>query len=97
LLLLLQSFNALIKQARQSILTEEINVFALHRISSFVKGQPYKQPLHTKILDSTYRKYQSIWHKLLSFVYQLAIIRQQPQLRYVLTQAQLNALSQLSS
>jgi hypothetical protein len=33
----------------------------------------------------------------LSFVYRLAIIRQQPQLRYVLTQAQLDALSQLSS
>jgi hypothetical protein len=97
LLLLLQSFDALIEQARQSVLTEEINVFALHRISSFVKGRPYKRPLHTKILDGTYRKYQSVWHKLLSFVYRLAIIRQQPQLRYVLTQAQLDALSQLSS
>jgi hypothetical protein len=97
LLLLLQSFDALIEQARQSVLTEEINVFALHRISSFVKGRPYKRPLHTKILDGTYRKYRSVWHKLLSFVYRLAIIRQQPQLRYVLTQAQLDALSHLSS
>jgi hypothetical protein len=97
LLLLLRSFDALIDQARQSVLTEEINVFALHRISSFVKGRPYKKPLHTKILDGTYHKYQSVWHKLLSFVYRLAIIRQQPQLRYVLTQAQLDALSRLSS
>jgi hypothetical protein len=60
LLLLLQSFDALIEQARQSVLTEEINVFALHRISSFVKGRPYKRPLHTKILDGTYHKYQSV-------------------------------------
>jgi hypothetical protein len=57
LLLLLQSFDSLIEQARQSVLTEEINVFALHRISSFVKGRPYKKPFHTKILDGTYRKY----------------------------------------
>lgn len=95
LLLLLQSFDVFIDEARQSVLTEEVNVFALHRINSFVAGRPYRKPLHTKLLSGTYHKYRGVWHKLLSFVYRLAVVHQQPELHYVLTQAQLDALSQL--
>jgi hypothetical protein len=94
---LLRSFDALIDEARQSVLTEEVNVFALHRINSFIGGRPYKKPLHTKLLNGTYRKYQGVWHKLLSYVYRLAIVHQQPETHYVLTRAQLHALSQLSN
>jgi hypothetical protein len=94
---LLRNFDALIDEARQSVLTEEVNVFALHRINSFIGGRPYKKPLHTKLLNGTYRKYQGVWHKLLSYVYRLVIVRQQPEIHYVLTQAQLDALSQLSN
>jgi hypothetical protein len=95
--LLLRSFDALIDEARQSVLTEEVNVFALHRINSFIGGRPYKKPLHTKLLNGTYCKYQGVWHKLLSYVYRLAIVHQQPEVHYVLTQAQFDALSQLSN
>jgi hypothetical protein len=95
--LLLRNFDTLIDEARQSVLTEEVNVFALHRINSFIGGRPYKKPLHTKLLNGTYRRYQGVWHKLLSYVYRLAIVHQKPEIHYVLTQAQLDALSQLSN
>jgi hypothetical protein len=92
---LLQSFDALVSSARLSVLSEEVNVFALHRIRSFVRGRSYEKPLHTKLLESTYRRYQTIWHQLLSYIYRLAINRQGPNLHYVLTPAQGEALSQL--
>ena len=95
LLLLLQSFDALIEEARQSVLLEELNVFALHRINSFVQGRLFKKPLHTKLLNGTYRKYQDVWHKLLCFVYRLTVVPQHSTLHFVLTQDQLDALSRL--
>jgi hypothetical protein len=70
-------------------------MFALHCIHSFVRGQSYKKPLHTKLLEGTYRKYQAVWHQLLSYTYRLAIARQGLDMPYVLTPAQAEALSQL--
>ena len=46
-------------------------------------------------MSDTYYKYRGVWHNLLSFVYRLAVVHQQPELHYILTQAQLDALSQL--
>src|SRR5687767_9881106 len=42
---LLQAFDSLIAAARESILSERINVFALHRVNSFLRGRPYSKPL----------------------------------------------------
>jgi hypothetical protein len=92
---LIRSFDALVDSARLSVLSEEVNVFALHRIRSFVRGRSYEKPLHTKLLEGTYRKYQAVWHRLLSYTYRLAIARQGPNMPYVLTPAQAEALSQL--
>ncbi|PVH90612.1 hypothetical protein DM02DRAFT_734499 [Periconia macrospinosa] len=78
LVALLQSFDALIEDARESILSEKINVFALHRVNSFVRGRPFKKPLHTKLLDKTYRNYRAVWYKLLRYVYRLTISHQGP-------------------
>jgi hypothetical protein len=50
---LIIAFNALIAAARTSILSKDINVFALHRVNSFLRGRPYSKPLHSKLLDST--------------------------------------------
>lgn len=57
---LLQAFDALITAARESILSEKVNVFALHRVNSFLRGRPYSKPLHTKLLKGTYRKYRVV-------------------------------------
>jgi uncharacterized C2H2 Zn-finger protein len=62
---LLHAFDDLIATARESILSDKINVFGLHRVNSFLRGRPYSKPLHTKLLDGTYRKYRAVWHKLL--------------------------------
>jgi hypothetical protein len=94
---LLDPFNALIESGRESVLSEDINVFALHRVNSFVRGRPFKKPLHTKLLDGTYHKYRVVWHKLLRFVYRLVVLRQGPNLHYMLTPAQLEAISQISA
>lgn len=72
---LLRAFDDLIVTARESILSDKINVFGLHRVNSFLRGRPYSKPLHTKLLDGTYRKYRAVWHKLLSFVYRLVVLR----------------------
>lgn len=57
---LIRSFDTLVSSARQSILSDKVNVFALHRIRSFIWGRSYEKPLHTKLLEGTYRKYQTI-------------------------------------
>lgn len=71
----IRSFDELVNSARLSVLSEEVNVFALYCICSFIRGRSYEKPLHTKLLEGTYRKYQTIWHQLLSYTYRLVIAR----------------------
>jgi hypothetical protein len=94
---LLQAFDSLIDQARKSILAGEVNVFALHRVNSFVSTRSFKKPFHSKILESTYARYKVYWHRLLSYVYRLTITQCGPDLHYVLTAAQQEALHQISA
>jgi hypothetical protein len=91
------AFDASIAAARTSILSEDINVFALHRVNSFLRGRPYSKPLHSKLLDGTFRNYRAVWHKLLCFTYRLVVLRQGPRLRFKLTPAQLHAFSQVTT
>ncbi|CAI6340680.1 unnamed protein product [Periconia digitata] len=95
LIALLSSFDELIKDARASVLSEKVNVFALHRVNSFVRGRHFKKPLHTKLLNGTYQRYQAVWHKLLCYMYRLTIAHQGPDLHYILTPDQLEAISQI--
>ncbi|PVH92183.1 hypothetical protein DM02DRAFT_635580 [Periconia macrospinosa] len=94
---LLLAFDELIDEARQSILDEEVNMFALHRVNSFIPNRPFRKPLRTKLLESTYRRYKKTWHRLLSYVYRLTVLRQGPDLHYVLTPAQQLALHEIST
>jgi hypothetical protein len=94
---MIMAFDSLIAAARASILSEDINVFALHRVNSFLRGRPYSKPLHTKLLDGTFRNYRAVWHKLLCFTYRLVVLRQGPRLHFKLTPAQLHAFSQVST
>jgi hypothetical protein len=56
---LLQAFNNLINKAQESILSREVNVFTLHQVNSFMPGQPFRKPFHSKILKSTYKHYKT--------------------------------------
>ncbi|PVH90769.1 hypothetical protein DM02DRAFT_664692 [Periconia macrospinosa] len=78
---LLLAFDELIDEARQSIMDEE----------------PFRKPLQTKLLKSTYRRYKKTWHRLLSYVYRLTVLRQGPDLYYVLTPEQQLALHEIST
>jgi hypothetical protein len=94
---LIMAFDSLIAAARASILSEDINVFALHRINSFLRGRSYSKSLHAKLLDGTFRNYRTVWHKLLCFTYRLVVLRRGPCLHFKLTPAQLHAFSQVST
>lgn len=91
-----RAFDVVVEAARAQVLEEDkINPFMLHRVNSFVAGRSYKRPLHTKLVDGTYRKYKAVWRKLLSFVYRLTVLQQGPDLHYQLTPQQQQALAQL--
>ncbi|KAF3030308.1 hypothetical protein E8E12_000480 [Didymella heteroderae] len=91
-----RAFNALIESARKIALEEDqVNVFALHRVNSFRRGQTFKRPLLVKLLNGTYRKYKGVWRRLLSFVYRLTVLGQGPDLPYILTPQQQQALADL--
>jgi hypothetical protein len=54
------------------------------------------RPLLSKLLESTYKKYEGVWKRMLCFVYRLVHQRQQqPALHYVLTDGQSSALRRL--
>lgn len=91
-----RAFDAIVEAARVLVLEEDkINPFMLHRVNSFLAGRSYKRPLHTKLVDGTYRKYRVVWRKLPSFVYRLTVLEQGPDLHYRLTPQQQQALAQL--
>jgi hypothetical protein len=56
---LLQAFDNLIDQAQESVLSGEVNVFVLHRVNSFMLGRLFRKPFHSKILESTYKRYKT--------------------------------------
>lgn len=96
LLALHNAFDALIESARSLALEQdEINVFTLHRVNSFIPGRAFKRPLLTKLVDGTYRKYKATWRKLLSYVYRLTITGCKPDLPYLLTPQQQQAIAAL--
>jgi hypothetical protein len=93
LTLLLQTFDCAIKEAQTAILTGVVNTFALHRANSFRRSQSFSKPLRVKLLSATYKQYQLIWHRLLTFVYRLAVLSKGPKgFAYTLTPAQQQAL-----
>jgi hypothetical protein len=62
---LLQAFDNLIDQAPESVLSGEFDVLALHWVNSFMPGRLFRKPFHSKILESTYKRYKTYWHRLL--------------------------------
>ncbi|KAH4596285.1 hypothetical protein HBH82_231530 [Parastagonospora nodorum] len=98
LVLLLEAFDCVINEARTSIHVEEINVFSLHRVNSYFRGRSFRRPLHYKLLHRTYIKYAQVWHRLLTFVYRLAVNQEGPAgFSWSLTPSQQQALSELQA
>jgi hypothetical protein len=95
--LLLTTFDELIEQSRENILSDRVNTFDLHRVNSFVQGRSFHKPLLIKLQEKTYKTYKSVWKQLLCFVYRLVAIEDAatPKLHYILSDAQGLALDRL--
>jgi hypothetical protein len=57
---LLASFDRLIEDARESILTEKVNIFDQHRINSFICRKSSEKPMFYKLQEGTYNKYKEV-------------------------------------
>jgi hypothetical protein len=89
---LLASFDRLIEAARESILTEKINVFDQHRINSFIRRKSSEKPMFYKLQEGTYKKYKEVWQRLLCYTYRLVVQRQRSDVGYVITDLQSGTL-----
>jgi hypothetical protein len=85
LLLLLDSFDRVIEQARSSLLEDKVNLFDQHRVNSFIPRRDYAWPLLYKLREPTYYNYKKVWKQLLYFLYRLAWKKQTPILHCRLT------------
>lgn len=92
LLLLLDSFDRVIEQARASLLEDKVNVFDQHRVDSFIPRRSYSRPLWHKLKESTYLSYKKVWKQFLCFLYRLVRQRQALMLHCRLTSTQSAAL-----
>lgn len=92
LVLLLDSFERLVDRAYDSICTNKVNIFDLHRAASFIAHRSADKPLLYKLQGDTYKKYKKVWKQLLCFVFRRVWQHQGPNLPYVLTSTQSTTL-----
>jgi hypothetical protein len=92
LILVLEAFDRVIEQARNSLLEDRVNVFDQHRVNSFMPRRTSKQPLWHKLKEPTYRTYKKVWKQLLCFLYRMVWQKQAPVLHCCLTSSQSAAL-----
>ena len=82
LLVLTASLDRLIRLARESILTEKINIFDQTTINMFNDHSTKAgQPLMIGLQQTTFDRYQRIWMKLLSFIFRTVHPDFDPKLR----------------
>jgi hypothetical protein len=101
LVAILDSFDRLVEQARNSILQGKVNAFDQQRINSFFRSgsrtsKASDRPLAHKLKEGTYRKYKKTWKQLLCFVFRVVYLGRQPALHCLLTSAQSAALDELA-
>ena len=66
------SIDRTIEAARESILTQKINIFDQTSINMFNDHQTKAgHPLYIKLQSGTYASYKTVWKKLLYFIYRL--------------------------
>ena len=92
------SLDRIIEQARDSVLSQKINIFDQTAINMFNDHQTKAgHPLSTNLQEGTYARYKGVWKKLLCFVYRFTITKSYvgngSDLPYRLTEPQQKALS----
>jgi hypothetical protein len=92
---IIDTFDELVEEARETLTTGKMNVFDQCRISSFQRGQPYRRPIFTKLLDGTYKRYKIVWKQLLCYTIRVVYFRQEPLLHYYVTEPQTVAIDRL--
>jgi hypothetical protein len=101
LIAILDSFDRLVEQARESVKQGKINAFDQQRINSFLRSgsrssKASDRPLAYKLKEGTYRKYRKTWKQLLCFVFRMVYQGQQPALHCLPTSAQSVAIDELA-
>ncbi|EED20832.1 conserved hypothetical protein [Talaromyces stipitatus ATCC 10500] len=90
------SVSRIIQQAHQSIQEDKINVFDQVQINSFLQHRrAWDRPLFIQLKKATYRSYEHLWQRLLSFVHRSTQPEQPVQLRHRLTPRQLQHLDEM--
>ena len=95
LLSITHAFDRLIKEARDTLTLGRLNIFDQYRVSSFQRGQSYRRPIFTKLLDGTYKRYKVVWKQLLCYVIRILHFREGPILHHRATPSQLTTFDRL--
>lgn len=88
--ILCESIDRLVDSAHRSVCEDRINAFDQMRINSFLqRPRAADKPLMVKLQKSTYKRYSSIWKRLLCFVHRTMQPCQRLQLQHRLTPTQI--------
>ncbi|KAI9690190.1 MAG: hypothetical protein M1822_009151 [Bathelium mastoideum] len=87
--LLVESLDRIVEQAHREICDDRINVFDQTRINCFLpRPRAFDRPIMVKLQKATYRRYVSIWKRLLCFIYRTVVLDPSISLPHQLTSAQ---------
>lgn len=89
------SFDQLVEEARETLTMGKMNIFDQCRVSSFQRGQPYRRPIFTKLLDGTYKRYKNVWKQLLCYAIRVVYFRRGPSLHHRVTESQATAMDRI--
>ncbi|KAJ5605330.1 hypothetical protein N7510_010484 [Penicillium lagena] len=97
LIAIASSVRRISKAALDSLHSNRINEFDQVRINTFRRrGEGiWNRPIHIHLQPTTFRRYQGVWVRLISFVYRTSRPSQPIKLRHQLTNRQLAALDRL--
>jgi hypothetical protein len=88
--ILCKSIDRLVDSAHRSVCEDRINAFDQMRINSFLqRPRAADKPLMVKLQKPTYKRYSSIWKRLLCFVHRTMQPCQRLQLQHRLTPTQI--------
>ncbi|KAJ5602288.1 hypothetical protein N7510_011822 [Penicillium lagena] len=91
-----QSVQRLVQAAFDSITSYRINEFDQVKINSFLQRQGvWDRPIHIRLRPKTYRRYQQIWVRLISFVIRTSRPNQAIDLKHQPTTRQLEAVDRI--
>lgn len=91
-----EALDRLVERAHRSICEDRINTFDQTRINSFVRRpRSTDRPLFVNLQKTTFRKYTTLWKRLIAFAYRTIQPDRQPSLRHRFTNSQQVAFDRL--